>query len=137
MAMSPTRTILVVEDDPDLRYVLGFALKLRLNLEIESASNGVDALKMLRDRYYDLLITDMRMPFMGGKEFVARVARDYPALPIIVMSGVQSLLVFPPEVDQHIVSCLTKPLDIYTVRRAVTEALSARVPATEEEPQVA
>jgi PAS domain S-box-containing protein len=81
-------TILFVEDDKDIRDFVCDALK-SLNYEIYKASNGVQALKLLEKNNIgiDLLVTDVIMPEMGGKELAEEILKIVPGIKILFTSG--------------------------------------------------
>ncbi len=80
-------TVLVVDDSRmDQRFV-GALLKETPKLEVEYAANGVEALERIRDRPPDLVITDYLMPEMDGLELLLKVGRDFPLIPVILMTG--------------------------------------------------
>ncbi|HIF20472.1 MAG TPA: response regulator [Gemmatimonadetes bacterium] len=79
-------TILVVDDDPELRVLVKSALELCQH-EVLSAENGVQALEQLDRHTIELVITDVNMPEMDGIELLVELRNERPDLPIIVMSG--------------------------------------------------
>jgi len=85
------RTVLVVEDEPPVREVLSRTLA-EAGYDVLQASNGLEALDLVarRARPVDAVITDLRMPGMGGRELAARLAERVPAPPILFMSGFNS-----------------------------------------------
>jgi CheY-like chemotaxis protein len=80
--------ILLVEDDLPLRHMCHEALGLA-GFCVEVAANGLEALDKLAGRGYDIVITDMRMPVLGGKEFYQLSVKKYPELrdKFLFMSG--------------------------------------------------
>ena len=83
-----TETILVVEDESDLRAL--FARMLRdMGYQSLEAGNGEEGLRILRrpDRAVDLVLTDIAMPGVNGRELGNQVAREFPGLPVLYMSG--------------------------------------------------
>jgi CheY-like chemotaxis protein/anti-sigma regulatory factor (Ser/Thr protein kinase) len=79
--------ILVVDDSPvDRRLVGGLAGKLPGAL-VQYAVDGADAMVQIESDPPDLLITDLIMPEMSGLELVARVRRSYPHIPVILMTS--------------------------------------------------
>jgi len=79
--------ILIVDDDGDLRTLLGLCF-LRRGHSIVVASNGARALECLAAHKPDLLVTDVNMPVMNGLELLSRLRADgYPDLPVIVLTG--------------------------------------------------
>jgi CheY-like chemotaxis protein len=68
-------TILVVDDEPDLRYILRVFLE-RVGHEVVDAGHGGEALAAVHARPPDLVVTDMMMPVMGGAELIRRLRAD-------------------------------------------------------------
>ena len=83
------RVVLVVEDEPALRAMIRRLLS-REGYTVLEADNGTQALRLLQGaagRTVELVLTDVRMPQMGGRELAAVLARSQPGLPVILMSG--------------------------------------------------
>jgi CheY-like chemotaxis protein len=80
-------TVLVVDDDPDARAALSSVLTP--DFRTVEAENGVEALEILEREPVDLVITDVKMPLMGGRELVRRIRSDrrFGTLPVIVQTG--------------------------------------------------
>jgi two-component system cell cycle sensor histidine kinase/response regulator CckA len=88
-AARPRReTILLVEDEPAVRTLFVRALS-REGYEIHEARNGREAVELF-DRIgekIDLLVTDLRMPLMGGIELAQRLRTRQPAMKLLCVSG--------------------------------------------------
>jgi CheY-like chemotaxis protein len=86
----PARTILVVEDDPDVRDSLADALETH-GYRVLTAGNGLEAIRLLRDegKRPDLILLDMLMPVMGGWAFRSEQQKlpDVAAIPVVVMTA--------------------------------------------------
>jgi two-component system, cell cycle sensor histidine kinase and response regulator CckA len=81
------RTILVVEDSDAIRHVV-CAMLAQNGYTCLEASDGDEALTVLRaEDEVHLVLTDVVMPKMGGAELAGHMARDYPSIPIVFMSG--------------------------------------------------
>jgi CheY-like chemotaxis protein len=79
--------ILVVDDEQHIRLLVATILKQH-GYRVVEAANGMEALRYLEeDRNFALLITDIRMPQMDGIQLTGAVRKQFPALPIIVMSA--------------------------------------------------
>jgi PAS domain S-box-containing protein len=119
-----TETILVVEDQPDVRSVARETLT-RHGYAVIEAANAEEALAAaLRHRTIDLLLTDVVMPGMGGTELARRFQRDRAGLPVLFMSGYtpgsieqqgaldpQSLLIQKPFTAQELLRKVRELLD--------------------------
>ena len=82
----PRRRILVVEDDASLRRIAQFRLD-EAGYDVDVASDGAAGLETFGRVSPDLVITDLRMPGVGGDELAAEVIRRDPGVPVIVMTG--------------------------------------------------
>lgn len=80
-------TVLVVDDSPVDRRVVGGLLAKSPTIEIEYASDGEEAIAIMKDVRPNLVVTDMIMPNMDGLELVAAIVKDYPLVPVILMTG--------------------------------------------------
>jgi two-component system, cell cycle sensor histidine kinase and response regulator CckA len=81
-----TERILLVEDDPVVR-ALTREILVGNGYDVIVASDGDEALGLSRDHPFDLLITDIVMPKLSGKELALRLLRAQPGLPVVYMSG--------------------------------------------------
>jgi len=84
----PLATILVVEDEPGIRALVRKILR-RQGYEVLEAANGQDALALCRDqvKHVELLITDVVMPHMGGRELVERLQTQGHDMKVLYVSG--------------------------------------------------
>lgn len=83
------RTVLVVEDEDEVRSMILRTLQAD-GFRVLEAQNGATALRVLAelgDGRVELVLTDLRMPVMDGRELAAALARLRPSLPIVFMSG--------------------------------------------------
>jgi DNA-binding NtrC family response regulator len=78
--------ILVVDDEPDMRDALTAALR-RDGLCVSTAANGVEALEKAQAQPFDLIITDVRMPRMGGLALLQELKRTGVPIPVVMMTG--------------------------------------------------
>jgi len=83
--MEPLR-ILIVDDEEELVSTLGERLALR-GFQIESATSGEDALRLVGKNDFNVLIVDVKMPGIDGLELTASVKHDKPELPVILLTG--------------------------------------------------
>jgi two-component system, cell cycle sensor histidine kinase and response regulator CckA len=102
-----TRSILIVDDESVVRSYLERALRI-MGYEVAEASDGESAWQLALERSFDLVITDNRMPGMGGKELARRMRERFPDTRILYVSGSQD----PPASHENRVSYLSKPFGL-------------------------
>jgi two-component system cell cycle sensor histidine kinase/response regulator CckA len=119
-------TVLVVEDEETLRAAIRRLLSLEGYAVLE-AQNGAEALQLLLGASgggVDLVLTDLRMPIMDGRQLAAALARNRPGLPIVFMSGFTAQLMDMRLVSPQL-SFLSKPFRnddlLVMVRRQLTQ----------------
>jgi two-component system NtrC family sensor kinase len=78
-ASSATGRVLVVDDEPHIRHYMQATLAA-WGHEVDVAADGEDALAQALERRYDVIITDVRMPKLGGREMYERLLREAPAV---------------------------------------------------------
>jgi DNA-binding NtrC family response regulator len=122
----PPQRVLVVEDLDDSRASLVQLLEMALGLEVDAAENGEQALKMLGQRTYSLVITDLRMPKVGGMKLIHEIReRDIPVT-IIVTTGHGSIKDAVDAMRMGAYDFLPKPADPQHLCLLVRKALKDR-----------
>ncbi|MBL9079448.1 MAG: response regulator [Planctomycetes bacterium] len=116
--------ILVVDDDPGIRFAL--ALKLRsVGYEVSEATDGIEALESVAKRCPDLVVLDVGMPRLDGYSVAQRLHADAAtrAVPIVILTA-QNLQV-PADVAAKLGRhrFLTKPFSPREVQRTIGELL--------------
>ncbi|HSN99608.1 MAG TPA: response regulator [Candidatus Nanopelagicales bacterium] len=77
--------VLVVDDDPMARRGLQKLLALE-GFSTEVAEDGPSALRLVAEGEFDVVVTDLKMPNMGGAELIQRLRVDAPDIPVIVVT---------------------------------------------------
>jgi len=119
-----SETVLIVEDDSSLRKLARSVLKQK-GYKILEAENGEEALKVSKahDGSIDLMITDVVMPKMGGKETAERLQALYPQMKVIYMSGYTDNAIAHQGVLAPGLNFLEKPFSPKVLARKVREVL--------------
>jgi CheY-like chemotaxis protein len=106
------KKLLVVEDDPSMRWLLRNLL--RNEYEVTTKCNGVEAFSWLSvQNIPDLIITDINMPLMDGFEFIENLGISglYKNIPIIVLTGYGDSEIFKRCMSLGVYSYMTKPFN--------------------------
>ncbi len=118
------KKVLIVDDEKSFLLSLQDGLEMHADkFSIVTANNGLEAVKLLEESFFDLLITDLEMPEMNGFELLAWVTQKVPQLPVVVMTAFGT-----PEIESRLsafeaLQYLEKPLDLYTLEKAILAVL--------------
>lgn len=122
------REVLIVDDEEPLLLTISEGLSIYRNyFNLQTATNGAEAVKVLKSSpVIDLVVTDLSMPKMDGFELLAYMNRNYPQIPVILMTAYGT-----PKIEEIVSSMglyryLEKPLDINIIADNVFAALSIK-----------
>jgi two-component system response regulator AtoC len=125
-----TATVLVVDDEPNLRRVLTAVLE-REGHRVLVADSGRDAVRKAKaEPRLDLLVTDYLMPDLNGLEVLESVRKHHPGLRALLISGHGTVRSAVEAMRLGAFDFLTKPFDVDQVRETVARALAAEPGAT-------
>lgn len=114
--------ILVVDDEANLRRVLSAQLS-RDGYEVHTAEDGERATAFIREHHVDLVISDLRMPKMGGLELLRWTQTEEPRLPVMILTAHGTVDTAVEALKMGAVDYISKPFDQEEVRRLVRKAL--------------
>ena len=120
--MSPQHTILVVDDDGAHRTMLQ-ALLGEWGYRVEEADDGATAIEAVRNRFFDLVLMDVRMLRVSGLEALEEIHAFNPALPVIIMTAYSSIESAVEALQKGAYDYLTKPLDFEKLRVTLQRAM--------------
>lgn len=122
----PTQRVLVVEDLEDARTSLQELLQLSLKLEVDTAEDGAAGLALLRAKPYSLVITDLRMPRVGGMKLIEAIQAEKIPVTVIVTTGHGNVKDAVDAMRMGVYDFLTKPPDPQQLQIIVQRALRDR-----------
>ena len=117
--------ILVIDDEKNIREGLQMALEDD-GYEVLTAADGTAGLQKALSDVVDLIITDLRMPGIGGQELLRRVTSETPGVPVIVLTGHGTVETAVEAMRMGAYDFLTKPLDLDRLSLLVKRALQNR-----------
>jgi two-component system cell cycle response regulator CpdR len=103
--MMPGRILLADDDDLTRRNICGFLLEH--GYQIREAANGAQALYLLQTEPFDLVISDIVMPWLDGREVVEVVRATSPKTPVLLITGHPSI-----GADSNETEVLLKPISL-------------------------
>jgi two-component system response regulator HydG len=114
--------ILVVDDERSHRRMIEAVLSAE-GYEIMQADNGQAAIEAVEEKFYDLIIMDIRMPKLGGIDALKKLKTISPGIPIIIMTAYASVGTAVDALKAGASDYLTKPLDIEELKLLVAKTL--------------
>lgn len=121
-------TLLIADDEPLIRNgvkkiidweSLGFS-------RIFMAEDGVEALEIIRNNKVDLVLTDIAMPFMTGLELSEVLAKEFPQIHVVILTGYEDFEYAQQSVDLGVKNYILKPVGaetLYKKMKKICEAL--------------
>jgi len=117
-----SHTILLVDDEPKMRDVLGATLA-DLGYRPLVASSGPEALEILEREEIDLILSDLRMPKMSGRELLLEVKRRHPNLPVVFITAYSSVKDAVQAIKEGAFDYIGKPFEIEELDATLVNAL--------------
>lgn len=126
-------SILIVDDDQGQRTVLQTILK-REGYTIETAENGIVALEKIEDNLFDVVVSDMRMAQMSGRELLHEIKGRDPDLPVLIVTAYAEV---NDAVDlvarEGAFYYLEKPIQIDALKKEIRRAIEMRHGLTDDD----
>ncbi|MFN2532708.1 MAG: response regulator [Pyrinomonadaceae bacterium] len=116
--------ILVVDDDRLIRETLIDVLAI--NYDCQQASTAEEALGLLQEHSFDVVLTDVSMPGLSGRELLGYVLQQYPRTPVIVISGITDQEHAQGLIKLGAFDYLLKPFRLEVVEESVRRALATK-----------
>ncbi|MCC6545443.1 MAG: response regulator [Nitrospirae bacterium] len=120
--MKSAINILVVDDDPVASALLKETLAAE-NYLVDTAINGLEALKTIRERSYDLVITDFIMPLLDGLALIAKAKEELPHMLVILMTASRQEAIHIEARRQGADAVVPKPLEMKKLLKIINRVL--------------
>jgi DNA-binding response OmpR family regulator len=114
--------ILVVDDEGAIRYSISKTLQ-RVGYQVHTAASGEEALEMMSNQEYDVVLTDIRMPGLTGVELLAEIKLQAPDAVVILLTGYASLETAIESLRLGAHDYLVKPSSSQDIRQSVSEGV--------------
>ena len=128
-ALTGNGRVLVVDDEPAVRTVVRMTLE-RAGYDVLEAENGEKAIEVINTGenrlVLDTVICDIRMPKINGVEAIDYFQREYPHVPVIVLTGHPDTAMAVSFMRQGVVDYLAKPVEAEKLKAAVAKAMERR-----------
>lgn len=114
--------LLIVDDEPDILENLTEILE-PFCLEVKTASNGLDALAIVKSNEVDAVLTDIKMPKMTGLQFLAEIRSQLYRTPVVILTGHGDKKTMLEALRLDATDLLEKPFSIESVVETMSKAL--------------
>jgi len=115
--------ILVVDDELDMLMLLRMIIEDNSDYAVETTNNPSEGLKMLTEKDYDLVISDLKMPGMDGMELFDELQEITPGVPVIIITAYGSLETADEAMKKGVSDFITKPFRkdsiLFTINRVL------------------
>lgn len=115
--------ILVVDDEPNMLRLLKTILMDRTGYEVETTNNPLEVSKLLQEKSFDLVISDLKMPVVDGIDLIDIIKKIDAGLPIIIITAYGTMETAEEAVQKGAYDFITKPFRkeaiLITIKRAL------------------
>ena len=123
--VSTTAKILIVDDEAGVLLTTRAILQQE-GYDVEAAASGVEAVEAIRQRHYDLVLTDLKMPGIDGLGVLAEVRKRSPLTVTVMMTGYGSVVSALDAVQLGAYEYLLKPIEVEDLKQAVRRSLERK-----------
>src|SRR5690348_8685320 len=123
--VSTTAKILIVDDEPGV-LLTTTAILQQEGYDVEPAATGTEAVEAIRQRHYDLVLTDLKMPGIDGLGVLAEVRKRSPLTVTVMMTGYGSVNSALDAVQLGAYEYLLKPIEVEDLKQAVRRSLERK-----------
>ncbi len=123
--LTSRRSILFVDDDQEFLRTMKRLLE-RFGYEFTGVNDGLQALELLSDTTFDVIISDLRMPNLDGLEFMAELKRKSVTSPVIFLTGYGEVESYLDLMNMGAFDYLNKPVGGQDLLRVVRRALTTQ-----------
>ncbi len=114
-------TVLICDDEEGIRE--SFKLILADHYDLRFAANGPEAIETLKAFTPDAMLLDIKMPKIHGMEILKQIKKLRPKLPVIIVTGYQSVEMAQEALKNGAADYIPKPFDSNQILKAVAETL--------------
>jgi DNA-binding NtrC family response regulator len=125
------KRILVVDDELNMRLVLKAMLE-KENYEVATASDGIEAFNVLKNNDVAVVVTDLKMPGLGGMGLLEKVVRNYPLTPVIIITAHGTIDTAVDALKKGAFDYITKPFEQDDLKNVINKAFKTRMFSEDE-----
>jgi two-component system, NtrC family, response regulator PilR len=126
---------LVVDDEPDIRELLGLTLE-RMDIHCVAVEDLTAARAALSNRHFDLCLTDMKLPDGNGIDLVSHIQQYFPSIPVAIITAHGNMESAITALKAGAFDFISKPVELKNLRMIVNNALKRPARPQQEIPRL-
>ncbi len=124
--MEQRHRILVVDDQESMRVLLQDLLEA-VGYDVTLAEGGREALEILAEKSFDLVLSDLNMPGMDGTALLGEIKNRYPELPVVIITGYGTFHTEKRVMREGASGYISKPCTLAKIEKTLASILSPQV----------
>ena len=114
-------SILILDDEPIVSKRLKPSLEKK-GYEVETFTSGADALQRVRERSFNIVVTDLKMEGVDGMQFLTEIKDKYPETEVIVITGFATMATAKESFNKGVFDFLAKPFKLGEIAEVIAKA---------------
>ena len=114
-------SILILDDEPIVSKRLKPSLEKK-GYEVETFISGADALQRVKERHFNIVVTDLKMEGVDGMQFLTEVKKNYPDTEVIVITGFATMATAKESFNKGVFDFLAKPFKLGEIAEVISRA---------------
>jgi len=123
--MDDKKRVLIIDDDDSLRFFCAEALEGVFN-EIDTAGSAEEAKKYIKEKKYDVVLLDIKLPGMQGNEYIKILKKEHPSTEVIMITGESDIRTAVDVIKDGAFDYIAKPFDVSNLINVVKKAIANR-----------
>jgi len=115
--------ILIIDDEPDMLKLLSMILKEKTPYEVYTTNNPMEAVELVKNGDFDLIITDLKMPGLDGLQLLEEVKKKDEDIPVIIITAYGTIDAATEAIEKGGFDFITKPFKkeqiLFTIEKAM------------------
>jgi DNA-binding NtrC family response regulator len=127
-----TEKVLLVDDEEEFVETLAERMRTR-GMEVSTTNSGADALELVEDESFDVVVLDLKMPGIDGLEALKRIKQRRPDIQVVLLTGYATVEKGVEAIKEGALEFLEKPVDIASLTEAIHKAKATKMVLLEKE----
>jgi len=124
--------VLLVDDEEEFVETLAERMRTR-GMEVSTSNSGADALQLVDDQDFDVVVLDLKMPGIDGLDALKRIKHRRPDIQVVLLTGYASVADGVEAIKEGALEFLEKPVDLASLTDAIHKAKATKMVLVEKE----